>query len=132
MYVPPRSGLHSWWQPSHWSRSTSVLTSMTSQSWVNDRPYMCAPMDARVRLLAPSAQHIVCLHALLTAAHPVQEAHPHPTVLGLGDRGDLHVAVDGDLRVALDVRAEHGFQLGLVEHVHLRESVGGADLCAAR
>src|SRR6476659_1390938 len=50
----------------------------------------------------------------------------------LADRGDLHVAVDGDLRVALDVGAEHGFQRGLGEHVHLRESVGGADLCTAR
>ena len=33
---------------------------------------------------AVAAQHIAGLHTLLAAAHPIQEAHPHPTVLGSG------------------------------------------------
>jgi hypothetical protein len=79
---------------------------------------------------APAQPRHSGLHTLL--AHPIQEAHPYPAVLGLADRGDLHVAVDGDLRVVLDVGAQHCLQLGLVEHVHLREPVGGTELGAAR
>jgi hypothetical protein len=79
-----------------------------------------------------AAQHIAGLHALLAATQPIQEAHPHPVGLALGDRSDLHVAADGDLGVALDVGTQHRFQLGLVEHVHLREPVGGAELGVAR
>ena len=131
--MPPRSGLHSWWQPSHWLE-IDVGVDVDDEPVLGERQAVHVRPDGRAgkAVGTVAAQHIAGLHALLTAAHPVQEAHPHPTLLVLGDRGDLHVAVDGDLRVALDVGAEHGFQLRLVEHVHLRESVGGADLCTAR
>ena len=61
---------------------------------------------------------------MFAAAHTVKEAHPYPVGLGLGDAGDLDIAPKQGVRVCLEVGAQHRFQLGLVEHVHLREAVG--------
>ena len=73
---------------------------------------------------AVAAQHVGGLDGLLAAAHPVEEAHPHPAGPVLGDAGDLDIAPQHDVRIPLEVRPQHAFQLGLVEHVHLGVAVG--------
>ena len=73
---------------------------------------------------AVAAQYVAGLDGLLAAAHPVKEAHPHPAGPVLGDAGDLDITPQHDVRIPLEVRPQHAFQLGLVEHVHLGVAVG--------
>ena len=79
---------------------------------------------------AVAAQYVGGLNRLLAAAHAVEEAHPHPAGPVLGDAGDLDITPQHDVRIPLEVRPQHAFQLGLVEHVHLGVAVR-AGLCAA-
>ena len=105
---------------------------MTTQSLGERQPvHVRADGRAGGAVGAVAAQHIAGLHGLLAAAHPIQEAHPHPAGLGLGDAGDFDIAPHDRMRIPLEVGPQHRFQLGLVEHVHLREPVGGAGLGAA-
>ena len=54
MYVAARSGSQTWCTPSHWSSSTVLATSITSQRCSNLRSSIVAPIAVRTTLLAPS------------------------------------------------------------------------------
>ena len=126
MKVAARAGSQICSTPSQVSRPVSALMSTTSQRSVKPRSSMVIPASCRIVLLAPSQPSTT--RPVNVCGSPATRACTRTGAAVSGPRvavqpGHLGAAAEADQRVPLDPGEHQLFQVGLVEHVRLREAV---------